>query len=52
MLIVCFYLSVYFLLRAVLEIWKKRQFPWVDRVADPGDLLPFGSAGEALADKD
>lgn len=41
-----------FLLRAVLEVWKKRQFPWVDQVANPGDLHPFSSAGEALADKD
>lgn len=41
-----------FLLRAVLEVWKKRQFPWVDQVADPRHLHTFSSAGEALADKD
>lgn len=41
-----------FLLRAVSEVWKKRHFPWVDQVADPGDLHPFSSAREALADKD
>lgn len=32
-----------------MEVWKKKHFPWVDQVADPGD---FSSAGEALADKD
>lgn len=41
-----------FLLRAVLEVWKKRQFPCLGQVADPRDLHPFSSAGEALAGKD